>query len=57
MAEEILNIDHCVDAASIYAKIEELRNLTTYASDFSQRVDSIIKVLEERLLELGEEVD
>ena len=52
MAEEILNVDNCVDVTSIRAKIEELKGLTEYANDLSPRAYVLISELKERLSKL-----
>jgi len=57
MSYDPLNIDDCTDAASIRAKLAELREMGAYNFDLVSRIHTTKIKLKKRLADLGEGQD
>ena len=57
MSYDPLNIDDCTDAASIRAKLAELKEMGVYNFDLASRIHTAKIKLKKRLVDLGEELD
>ena len=55
MAEDDLNIDHCVDKESICEKLKEFSSMLYYASDHAPAIRARVAELNKRLEALDEE--